>query len=74
MPPSAKAPAVDRFFCERTCRVAAALGWRVEEEDLGDGYAYRFHAPNGREVVGHAFADRDAALTHACRTLAEFLV
>lgn len=74
MPPSSRAPAVDKAFCERTCRVATALGWRLEEERVGEAYAYKFHAPNGRLVCGHAFDDSAAALTHACRVLAEKLV
>lgn len=65
---------IDRAFCERTCRVAAALGWRLEEKRAGESYAYVFHAPAGTTVTGARQIDQGAALTAACRKLAAKLV
>lgn len=72
MPPSSKAPAVDKAYCERTCRVAKSLGWELHHSE--ERHAYFFTAPNGKTVEGAGYLDKAAALTSACRCLAEVLV
>ncbi len=62
----------DRALCERTCRLASALGWRLEHD--ARAHAYVFIAPNGKKVTGAGYVDQAAALASACRALAEALV
>ncbi len=74
MPPSAKAPAVDAAFCDRTCRVAQAFHWQLIHASDSGLHTYTFVSRKGVEVEGATLADPAAALTSACRSLAEHLI
>lgn len=60
----------DEEICERVCRAASALGYRVD--DLGNsisGQSFTFVAPDGTRIAGGINPDRKVALIHACKKL-----